>query len=42
MKKDKYFNNADTVLFRPYVQGVLWMMPHVQLNRCSDTDIIDD
>ena len=30
------------VLLRPYVQGVLWVTPHVHLIRCSDRDITGD
>jgi len=33
---------GDTVLLRPYVQGVLRVTPHVHLIRCSDRDITGD
>ena len=33
---------CNTVLLRPYVQGVLRVTPHVHLIRCSDRDITGD
>jgi len=35
-------NSGSTVLFRPDVQGVWQVTPHVHLYICSDRDIMDD
>ena len=40
--QDLSFAGLSTVLLRPYVQGVLWVTPHVHLIGCSDRDITGD